>query len=397
MTKKEFLQKAALMLLAVCLLAVLIYPQQFRQLLSGITAVIMPILLGFCFAYFLNVPMRAMERRWDYLAKGKFAGLRRFTCLILTYILLLGILSAICLVVLPKIGVTVRLFAESVPGYINTLAGLWESLSLFMAEHGVYLPELNVDTRRMLEWVSEYASTNGQLFVDRTVEFTTGFISALLNVVLGLVFSIYMLFNKEKFCGQVRRMAEVTLPQKRMLRMQEVLSLSDQSFSNFITGQLTEAVILGTLCFIGMSIFRFPHAFVISVLICFTALIPIFGALIGTVAGAFLILTVSPLKAVWFVVFLLILQQIEGNLIYPRVVGKSVGLPGFWVLVAVTVGGNAFGVLGMLMGVPVLSVIYTLCRQYVVKKKRAAKAVAPDKTADLGENTEKPELSAVKE
>ena len=158
------------------------------------------------------------------------------------------------------------------------------------------------------------------------------------------------------------------MPQKKTDKIIDFIGLTSVTFTNFVTGQLTEAVILGVLCFIGMLIFGFPYASVISVLVGFTALIPVFGAFVGNVIGAFLILLINPIDALWFTIFLLILQQLENNLIYPRVVGKSVGLPGIWVLAAVTVGGNISGVVGMLFSVPTCSVLYCLARKYVYKK-----------------------------
>lgn len=171
--------------------------------------------------------------------------------------------------------------------------------------------------------------------------------------------------QKETLTGQAKKVVRALFSEKWAHWITDVARMTNRTFSNFVTGQLTEAVILGTLCFLGMLIFRLPYAGVISVLVGFTALIPIFGAFIGVGIGAFLILLVSPIKALWFILFFVILQQLEGNLIYPRVVGKSVGLPGIWVLAAVTVGGNAFGLAGMLLAVPLCSVLYTLARQGV--------------------------------
>ena len=179
-----------------------------------------------------------------------------------------------------------------------------------------------------------------------------------MNFLLALVFSVYLLAQKETLMAQAKRLLLAAIPKKSAGRTMHILSLTNNAFSSFVTGQVTEAFILGTLCCLGMLILRLPYALPVSVIISFTSLIPIFGAWIGAATGAFLIVFQSPIKAPTFLIFLLILQQVEGNLIYPRVVGKSVGLPGLWVLAAVTVGGGAFGVLGMLLGVPVFVVIY---------------------------------------
>ena len=189
------------------------------------------------------------------------------------------------------------------------------------------------------------------------------------NFLLALVFSLYLLAQKETLLAQSRRLLRRMLPQKAADRLMHLLSLANNAFSSFVTGQVTEAFILGTLCCIGMLILRLPYALPVSVIIASLSLIPIFGAWIGAATGAFLIVFQSPIKALTFLIFLLILQQVEGNLIYPRVVGKSVGLPGLWVLAAVTVGGGAFGVLGMLLGVPVCSVVYALVQDFIRSDK----------------------------
>jgi predicted PurR-regulated permease PerM len=186
------------------------------------------------------------------------------------------------------------------------------------------------------------------------------------------VFSIYLLSQKETIGRQAKKVLFAVFRDDKVEKLLSVASLSNQSFSKFVAGQLLEAVIIGVLCFIGMLIFRMPYAGVISVLVGFTALIPVFGAFIGTAVGAFLILLVNPMKALWFVVFIIVLQQVEGNFIYPKVVGKSVGLPGIWVLVAVTIGGGVLGVAGMLLGVPFASAVYRIIRHDLKKRRRMA-------------------------
>ena len=227
------------------------------------------------------------------------------------------------------------------------------------------LPAFTLDLERLYTAVLNFLTSYGQTLMDTTIGVTTSIFSAAVNFVLALVFSLYVLAQKETLSRQVTKTMRALLPEKKAAWLMDLAALTNKTFSNFITGQLTEAVILGSLCFVGMVLFKMPYASVVSVLIGFTALIPIFGAFIGIIIGAFLILLISPVKAFWFVIFILVLQQIEGNLIYPRVVGKSVGLPGIWVLAAVTVGGNAFGLVGMLLSVPVCSVLYALLRQLV--------------------------------
>ena len=215
------------------------------------------------------------------------------------------------------------------------------------------------------KFISKILSSDSSNVVNTTIDITTSILGALVNILLALVFSVYMLAQKETLISQSRRLLLAALPRKAGQRTMHILKLTNNAFSSFVTGQVTEAFILGSLCCIGMLILRLPYALPVSVIISFTSLIPIFGAWIGAATGAFLIVFVSPIKALTFLIFLLILQQVEGNLIYPKVVGKSVGLPGLWVLAAVTIGGGIFGMLGMLLGVPICSVIYALVQDFI--------------------------------
>ena len=195
---------------------------------------------------------------------------------------------------------------------------------------------------------------------------------------LGLIFSIYLLLSKDRLCAQAKEIMEHYVKKSWNEKIQYVLTILNRNFHRFIVGQCTEAVILGVLCAVGMVIFRFPYAIMIGVLVGFTALIPVVGAYVGAAAGIFMMLTISPMKALMFVIFIVVLQQLEGNLIYPRVVGNSLGLPALWVLVAVTVGGGIGGVIGMLVAVPIVSSIYQLI-QNDVRKRRAVKAAEEKK------------------
>ena len=234
------------------------------------------------------------------------------------------------------------------------------------------LPEFQLDVYTLRDTMVHFITNYGDTFLNKTIGITTSLFSVIINLVLAFVFSLYLLAQKEHLCHQARSVINAVFSEAKAKKIREIAALTNRTFTHFVTGQLTEALILGSLCFVGMSLFRMPYAPVISVLIGFSALIPIFGAIIGALVGAFLILLVSPAKAFWFLIFLLILQQLEGNLIYPRVVGKSVGLPGIWVLAAVTIGGSIFGLIGMLLCVPLCSVLYALARQAVrerLKKK----------------------------
>jgi len=205
-------------------------------------------------------------------------------------------------------------------------------------------------------------------FFNTVIGVVTTIFSAVFDACVVLILSIYMIINKEKLCRGVKKIVYATMKKERADSVVGHARLTNQIFTNFIRGQLVEAVILGLLCYVGMKILGIPYAAAVASLIAFTALIPVLGAYVGAFVGAFLIVLTSPVKALWFLVFIVVLQQIEGNLIYPKVVGKSVGLPGIFVLIAVMLGGSLFGIWGMLLGVPVTSVVYTITKQFVDKK-----------------------------
>lgn len=339
------------------------------KLVSSFFSLISPFLIGFCIAFVINVLLRPLERLWDRVwkkAKTKAPDkLRRPICLLLSILLVLGAIFMIFFIIVPEVETSVSNFAEMLPQYVSHADAWWTDLCALADARGIELPNISLDTNKLVKTVEDYITQRGQDVVDTTFSFTASIFAAVVNFVLALAFSIYVLAQKEKLTAQVKKLLRAILPQKVYDRTLEICSLTNKTFTNFVTGQVTEAIIIGFLCFLGMLIFNMPYAPAISVLVGFTALIPVFGAFIGTGIGAFLILLVEPIQAIWFVVFIIVLQQIEGNLIYPKVVGKSVGLPGIWVLAAVTIGGNAFGVVGMLLSVPLCSVLYELTRQAV--------------------------------
>lgn len=328
-------------------------------------SLISPFVIGLCIAYVVNVIMRPIERLWMKLlskCKGKWVEkMKRPICLLLSILLVIGIILAVIFIIMPELSDSVSSLVSMVPSYVSEVESWWEALALRLNKYGVELPQFSFDTDKFIQILKD----GGTAVLNTTLSATTSIVTAVINIVLALAFSIYVLAQKETLKRQSKKVLAKLMKPEKMQKLLDMLDLINRTFTNFITGQLTEAVIIGVLCFIGMSIFRMPYAPAISVLVGFTALIPVFGAFIGTAIGAFLILLVKPIQAVWFVVFIIVLQQFEGNLIYPKVVGKSVGLPGIWVLVAVTIGGNAMGVVGMLISVPLCSVMYVVARNAV--------------------------------
>lgn len=341
---------------------------------GALLGLLTPFITGLCIAFILNVLMRFLETKvfapLNQRCGKVWHALRRPLCLILTMAIFAGVLLVVLLIIVPEIKNTVQNIAVQLPGYIaQAQQWLIQTAGQFgIAQEQLTLPQ--IDWEQAMQLVVNFFQSGSLDFINKTVNVTGSIMGGVFNAVISLVFAIYLLLQKERLLGQVQRLMLAYLPERRCQRIFEVGRLSNKVFSNFFAGQFIEAIILGVLCGAGMAIFRMPYALTIGVLVGFLALIPIFGAITGTVVGALLILMVDPLQAVWFVVFLVILQQIEGNLIYPRVVGTSVGLPGIWVLLAVSVGGGAFGVTGMLVGVPLASVIYTLLRQSVRRRSR---------------------------
>lgn len=333
--------------------------------LGSVYALIRPFVIGLCMAYVVNVIMRPIERMWMKAlskCKGQWVKkLKRPICLLLSILLIIGIILAVVFLIMPELSDSVASLVSMIPSYADEIEGWWDALSARLVKYGVDLPQFSFETDKLIDFLKD----GGTAVINTTLSATTSIVTAVINFVLALVFSVYVLAQKETLKRQSEKVLARIMKPEHKKKLLALLALVNRTFTNFITGQLTEAVIIGALCFIGMAIFSMPYAPAISVLVGFTALIPVFGAFIGTAIGAFLILLVNPIQALWFIVFIIVLQQFEGNLIYPKVVGKSVGLPGIWVLVAVTIGGNAMGVIGMLISVPLCSVLYVLARNAV--------------------------------
>lgn len=339
--------------------------------LGKIFSYISPIVLALCIAFVLNVPLSAMENRiFKFMDKSKHKfvrKLRRPICMLLTYLLSFGIVLLLVLVIIPDIIDTVIYIVEKLPGFVtsayNWLVATAENFGFDAKELHLRSLDLSSFTSTAKTLLSSYS---GRIVGD-AFNITSSVFSGVFDLVFSFVISAYVLAQKEKILGFTKRVIDTFIPQKGAKIIYRVLHQASESFSKFIGGQLTESVILGTLCYIGMLIFRFPNAPIISVLICVTSLVPIVGALVGVAIGALLILITSPIKALLFVVFIIVLQQIEGNLIYPRVVGKAVGLPGVIVISAVLVGGNIGGILGALIAVPVSAMCYALLKEAIEK------------------------------
>lgn len=331
----------------------------------------LPFLLGGCIAFILNVPMRFIESRLFPVRpqeKKLRTSLRRPLSLILALLFVLGILFVVAFLILPGIGESVEAIRASLPGFLEQLQGWYNLLLAKLPELSQWAAGLNLDWQSIGGAVLGFLQNGAGDLVGSAVGIAASVFSGIFTGVLAFIFSLYLLLQKEKLCRQGKQLCYAFLPERVADRCIATLRLANSAFSNFLSGQCTEAVILGVLFFVCMWVLRFPYALMISVLIAALSLVPIFGATVGCIVGALLIFMSSPVQAFWFVVLFLVLQQIEGNLIYPRVVGGSVGLPSIWVLVAVTLGGSTMGVAGMLIFIPLCSVLYALLRQVVYRR-----------------------------
>ena len=363
---RRTLKYVVLILLAAALVyTIVVRPEQAGEVIAATLSVFSPLIIGLCLAYVVNLLLRHIERFWLFIwkkAKNQkiVLKLKRPISLTFSYIIVLGVIFSIVFMFIPAIKIAVLSFVEKIPQYIENVESWYHSAVGFFKKYNFNLPEIALDATR--------ASSIGTDIIAETVTITTSIVTGIIDLFLGIVFSVYILFQKENLCRQSKKIVKAFAKPEKAEKILDFASLTNKVFTKFVMGQLVEACIIGVLCFVGMKIFGMPYAEIVSLLVGFTALVPILGAFIGTAIGAFLILLENPLQAFWFIVFIIILQQIDNNLIYPRVVGKSVGLPGLWVLTAVTVGGGMFGILGMLFSVPTCSVLYVLFRRYVNKK-----------------------------
>ncbi len=338
------------------------------SLLRKVLSLFSPFLLGGVIAFLINVMLRSLERFWDRTCRRMPEKLKRPICLLVSTLLMVGILFAVVFMLLPSLRESGNEFVRSAPVYAEEVKGWWTELVRFAERYNVILPEYAINTDRLTEKVMSFVNAEGSGIIIRTWGAATSIFSGVFNLLLAFVFAMYLLAQKEAAAGHMKQLIVRVLPKEKAGRLLRVTALIYQTFSNFVSGQVTEAAIIGVLCFAGMLVLGIPYAGAVSVFVAVTALIPMFGAWIGGGFGFVLILLANPMKALWFVIFLLILQQVEGNLIYPKVVGKSVGLPGILVLVAVTIGSEAFGIPGMLFSVPVCAVLYSLYLEFMQQR-----------------------------
>lgn len=328
---------------------------------SWCAGLVTPLLVGCAFALILNVPMRFFEAHlWQNTKKTVLKKLRRPMAFIISLIAIIGILVGVVWLVIPELVGALKVIAQGAMDFVNTLSGMNEEEFAQMPLGHVLL---NVDWDQILVTLQTWLKEQGGTIVNTAVGTVGSLIGGVFDFFIAFVFAIYILFGKDTLAAQAKRLIRVWLPKTFSEWTIHAVSVAGVNFRNFISAQSLEAVILGVLCMIGMLIFGFPYAPMVGALVGVTALIPVVGGFIGAAVGAFMILTVDPIKAILFLIYIVVLQQLEGNLIYPRVMGSRVNIPGMWILAAVTIGGGIAGPIGMLLAVPIASTVYVLVKE----------------------------------
>ncbi len=358
--------------------------------LNGIIKIVSPLIVGFCLAFILNIILTLLENKvFAFMSKSKKKSVKRLkrpVSLVSTIILMFGFIILLLFIIIPALKDSVELLVAKVPAYyesaVNWIDDIITRFSLDISTEALHNPKFTVnDIVTFVEKVFTFEATGDIL--NTTVGVTSSVISGVVNLALGFIIAIYMLAEKEKIGKFTRKFLNAVFSTGVNDKIHNISSVAASSFSSFITGQFTDAFLLAVMCFIGSAILRIPNAAVVSVIIGITAIIPVIGPFIGEAISVLIIFMESPVKALIFLIFILILQVVDNNFIYPRIVGKSVGIPGILVLIAVVLGGNIGGILGVLLGVPTAAAIYALCIEWL-KAKAEAKKSNEEKTEGEG-------------
>lgn len=369
MEKDKLKKPIILIFVALIGLCIVINIDTLWNVLGTIFRIINPFIIGGCLAFILNIPMSFFERKLIARKRKKNKNknkkinkrLLRVLSIIFAIVVILLIVTFIFTLILPELVNVIGLLIDNIPYYVEKITEFANKYDLNVPDLNSIMEEANLD----IEAIKQSLIGSIPTLLSSSISFVGSIISGISSFFIAIIFAIYILIDKEKLQAQVTKILYAYLKEEKVNKIINVGRVTRTTFKNFFTVQCLEATILGTLCIIGMLILRIPYAIPIGILIGVTALIPVVGAFLGAAIGAILILAVNPIKVITFIIFIIILQQVEGNLIYPRVVGNSMGLPGMWVLFAVTVGGSLGGILGMLLGVPITCVIYTLLKQNV--------------------------------
>lgn len=334
---------------------------------QGLIKILNPFILGACIAFILNVGVNLIETKWlKNRKKNKIIQrIKRPLSIFLAMLILFAVIFFVIFLVIPGLIDTIDSIKTYIPGIATNVQNWLYDMTNQYPQINDTIKNINIDWNNLDDETMKLLQSWAGTILSSSINILAAIFSGVANLVIGLIFAVYILLQKEKLGMQFRKIMQAYMKPELMEKTLKIFKVTNSAFTKFITGQVTEACILGFLCFLGMVVLGMPYALTIAVLIGFTALIPIFGAFIGAGIGALLIAVQSPMLALGFIVFIIILQQIEGNIIYPKVVGNSVGLPGIWVMVAVTVGGSLWGITGIAVSVPIASILYALLREDV--------------------------------
>lgn len=353
--------------------------------LSWCAGIAMPLIVGGGISLILNVPMRTLEENlWKNSKNKLLCKIRRPVAFILSLIMIIGIVAGAIMIVLPTLVETVKAVAQSAIELVNRFRAMSEE-EILALPFGELL--MDIDWDQLLDSLKSWLTTSARSIVNTVFGTVTSLLGSIIDLFVSVAFAIYLLFSKRVLKRQAMRLVRAWLPEARSSWLIHAASVANVNLRNFIAGQFLEALVLAAMCFIGMLIFGFPYAAMISTLVGVTALVPVIGGFIGGGVGAFLILVTDPIKALWFVVYLVVLQQIEGNVVYPRVMGNKVHLSAMWILAAVTIGGGIAGPIGMLIGVPLASTAYVLLKE-ATERREAERGITPVGEDEVLEATE---------
>lgn len=359
---KELNVKNAILLITytVILIAAMLHIKELAILLLKLFDLVRPFVYGFALAYIFNIPLSFFMKRLPLSIKKA----RKLCAVILSLLVIFIIFAFIFNIVVPQFVISIQTFIEAFPDYIVQTQELALEYLEKYALNDEIIKQVSVYSVEIQRYLTEVLKNLLPALIDTTM----GITNSIANLFMSIVIAVYITVSKNTLVNQVKRFGNAFIPEKSFNLIKHIISLADKTFSNFISGQLIEAVIIGVLCYIGCLILRIPYAPIISVIIGCTNIIPIFGPIIGTAVCGVLILFVSPIQAIIFVIFGICLQQFESNLIYPKVVGTSVGLSGLWVLFAITVGGGLFGLIGMVLGLPTFAIVYALLKEEIARR-----------------------------
>lgn len=358
----------------ICLIFIFIYIKPIWHFFGILLKLVIPFILGIIIAFVLNVLVSFLEKKLFNKSKTNKKAKHNLS-IILSLAMVLSFLTFLSILIIPQVKNTTDIFIDNMPIYQENVKTLLEKVGVNEEIQANVIEK----TKEFGDKTTNYIKNNSGTVIEQILGIATNVVTSIVNLTIGIVFAIYLLVEKDRLLYQLKKILNAYLPDKKVTKINKIAALSNKTFANFVSGQVLEAVIIGVLCFIGMLILQIPYVASVSILVGFTALIPVFGAFIGTFIGAFLIFMVSPIKALIFIIFILILQQFEGNLIYPKVVGKSVNLPSIWVLVAVTIGASISGIIGMLISVPICSIFYSILATDVNERLEQKGKIIPKK------------------